>query len=339
VQRPLVTHWEIGNEPDIGESGGCPYLITDPEEYGEYYAMTVAPILEVFPEARVGGPALAGVSSPLLPGLLEYCRGTGTQLDFVSWHRYHNSPADHAECVRLARRALGQFPGQRPETMVTEWNSALVGKVSVEEMAYSPRRAAIVAAAIMDMMGVGLEWSFYYHVWDQVCFRDDFARFFCEAGVAGMARHWNEIPHRLGLFGVDGQVRPQYFVYQMLSRLGDEKLAVCPSGGLRVLAGRGENGLGAVVVNLGAEEAADRIANLRFRNVRPGTKSLTVERLDGDRPWCPDTLALRPVERRDVSVSTEFACQVVSPADSVVAVWLTDTPASAPDRRFASALT
>ena len=33
VEHPLVTHWEIGNETDIGESGGTPYLIPDPEAY------------------------------------------------------------------------------------------------------------------------------------------------------------------------------------------------------------------------------------------------------------------------------------------------------------------
>jgi len=326
VQRPIVTHWEIGNEPDIGENGGCPYLITDPEEYGEYYAMTVRPILEVFPEARVGGPALASVHHELLPGLVDYCGRAGTQLDFVSWHRYSDSPGDHAECVRLARRALDGLPGRRPELMVTEWSCSLGGKVSVEERACDPRRAAITAAAIMDMMDAGLDWSFYYHIWDQTCFHDDFAPFFSQKGVALMTRHWNEIPHRLGLFGVEGQVRPQYFVYQMLSRLGDERLAVDSRPGLRALAGRDGDRVGVMIVNHGAEGAADRVANLRFCNLSPGVKSLTVERIGGDRRWRADALELDPVERRDVSVAGEFSCQVSVPADSVAAVWLTGSP-------------
>jgi len=124
VRRHLVTHWEIGNEPDIGEHGGCPYLITDPEDYGEYYAMTVRPILEVFPGARVGGPALASVRHELLAGLVKFCRRTGTRLDFVSWHLYSNSPTQHADSVRLARRAVDMFPGPRPETMVPRAPSA-----------------------------------------------------------------------------------------------------------------------------------------------------------------------------------------------------------------------
>lgn len=59
VDRPIVTYWEIGNEPDIGEEGGCPYLIKDPEDYAEYYKMTTQPILTTCPQTKVGGPAVA----------------------------------------------------------------------------------------------------------------------------------------------------------------------------------------------------------------------------------------------------------------------------------------
>ena len=322
VERRIVTHWEIGNEPDIGENGGCPYLITNPEEYGEYYAMTVRPILDVFPEAQVGGPALAGVRSPLLPGLADYCGRTGTQLDFVSWHLYSNSPAQHVSCIHEARRALDGYAGPRPELMVTEWSSGLVGKVSVAEQADDPRRAAIAAASIIDMTAEGLDWSFYYHIWDQTCFHDDFAPIFSDKGLAGMTRHWNEVPHRLGLFSVGGDVRPQYFVYRMLSRLGDEKLAADSREGLRVLAGKAADRVGVLMVNHNADEVVDHVANLTFRNLRPGLKTLTTCRVDGDHLWCADTLELKPVECRDVSVSGPFQCQAYVPADSVVMVSL-----------------
>ncbi len=330
VQREIVTHWEIGNEPDIGEHGGSPYLITDPEEYAEYYAMTARAVLEAFPAARVGGPALAGVRHDLLPGLVEYCRRTETQLDFVSWHVYSDSASKHAECVNHIQRTLDGFPGPRPELLVTEWSCALGSPVSVEDQAWASRRAAIIAAAIVDMMAAGLDWSFYYHIWDQACFHDDFAPFFSEAGARGMVRHWNEMPHRLGLFGVSGEVRPQYFVYQMLSQLGDEKLAADPSAGLRALAGRADGRIGVLVVNQNDDEPSDRIANLRFRNLAPGVKSLAVHRIDGDHRRCTDTLELRPLERRTVSVAEEFQCQVYLPSDSVAALWLTDEPGPRP---------
>src|SRR6185503_9596103 len=51
-----LRYWEIANEPDIGESGGCPYRFK-PDSYVRYYERTAAAILKANPEARVGDPA------------------------------------------------------------------------------------------------------------------------------------------------------------------------------------------------------------------------------------------------------------------------------------------
>ena len=50
-----IRYWEVANEPDIGEDGGCPYRFK-PESYLRYYRHTVAAILRADPEARAGGP-------------------------------------------------------------------------------------------------------------------------------------------------------------------------------------------------------------------------------------------------------------------------------------------
>ena len=59
-----IRYWEVGNEPDIGEDGGCPYRFT-PENYLPYYQHTVAAILRADPDAKVGGPAVANYRSPI----------------------------------------------------------------------------------------------------------------------------------------------------------------------------------------------------------------------------------------------------------------------------------
>lgn len=329
VERRIVTHWEIGNEPDIGEHGGCPYLIRNPAEYGEYYAMTVRAILEAFPDARVGGPALANVRHELLPGLLEYCGRTSTRLDFISWHLYNSIPRLHGEYVRLVKALLERFRDPPLELMVTEWNRRLDDPISVEDHAYEPRRAAVVAAAVVEMLEAKLDWSFYYHIWDQTCFPGDFSPFFSEAGVAGMARHWNEIPHRLGLFGVSEEVRPQYFVYQMLSRLGEERLAAHSTTDVRVLAGVSQGRVGVMAVNHSMEESCDRVAIIRFHGLRPGLKRLIVQRVDDQCRWCDEALEMRPVEKRDVCTSGDFECHVFLPADSVAVACLDDRAVAA----------
>jgi len=70
---------------DIGEDGGCPYRFK-PDSYVRYYQHTAAAILRAEPEARVGGPALANVRSPLLPALLDAAQTNRTPVHFVSWH-------------------------------------------------------------------------------------------------------------------------------------------------------------------------------------------------------------------------------------------------------------
>ena len=120
VEKQIVTHWEIGNEPDIGEAGGSPYLMTDPQVYHAYYAATVKPITEVFPQGVIGGPAAANLLDEPLPGFIELCRQNGTQLDFLSWHLYHNDPGRHAYQVSVAKRLCAglDYP---VDLFVTEW--------------------------------------------------------------------------------------------------------------------------------------------------------------------------------------------------------------------------
>jgi xylan 1,4-beta-xylosidase len=322
VERPIVTHWEIGNETDIGESGGTPYLIPDPEAYTAFYRMALPPVLQAFPEARVGGPAACWIDNEPLPGFVERCRKEGLRLDFVTWHLYHDDPARHAAGVEKARRMLSGFPGRPPELYVTEWNKSFES-VSVEESAFAPRRAANAAAILLAMRNAGLDGSFYYHLWDQVCDPANFEPFFSPKGVNGMLRHWNEVPHRFGLFGVGEDVRPQYFVYQMLSRLGVEQVAAqSDEPDARVLAARGEGQVSALIANWSPQTSCDRVLTLRFAGLSPGRKRLTTRRIDGERRWTADTLELVPVEHREVVTGGAFQCQVLAPADSVTWVAL-----------------
>ena len=337
VERKIVTYWEIGNETDIGENGGSPFLIPDPESYIQFYEMTIAPILATFPTAKVGGPAACWIDNEPLPGLVEYCRRTGTQLDFISWHLYSSDPQKHAIGVERAKKLLDGYPGTRPEMLVTEWSKGFEGvddfydthtremgrAVSVEDMAFEPRRAAIVAASILAFMKAGLDWSFYYHLWDQVFYAESFRPFFSPYGLNLMIEHWNETPHRFGLFGVNGEVRPQYFVYRMLGMMGAERLAcTADEPDLHVLASRDGATLTTFVANCNRQRSQDRIVTLHFDHLESGPKHLTVYRIDDQRRWSPTTLDLEPLEQRAVDSFATFRCQVYLPADSIALVQL-----------------
>ena len=341
VEKPYVTYWEVGNETDIGENGGAPYLIPDPDDYMLFYLMTIKPILEVFPDAKVGGTAACWIDNEPLVGFIERCLRDDVRLDFISWHRYNSNPAMHALGVEQAKQRLAGFKGKKPEMLYTEWapQFPVIGDsidlhrkphpqhISVDEIAYEPYRAASIAASILRMLDAGLDWSFYYHIWDQCFYPDKFRPFFSEHGLALMHEHWNEVPHRFGMFGVEAEVRPHYFVYAMLARLGAERIAAqTDQPALSVLATRAPHRVSALLVNFELTGARDCVAQLKLTLPNPGEKMLTIYRLDEKRSWSGETFDLIPVERRTVVAFAEYRCQVLLPAYSVALVELEDKP-------------
>jgi hypothetical protein len=215
-----IRYWEVGNEVDIGESGGTPYRF-QPASYVRYYERTAAAILRADPEARVGGPALANVRSPIFPALLEACATRKLPLHFVSWHLYSSSPAAIRSTIDYAHGLLREHPGLKPETFLDEWNMDLFNPP------LDPRfQPCYVVETIWQMKDAGLDWSCYYHVRDYYVSCDTFAKFFSAHGAAFMTRWWNRQPQFDGLFDYQNQVRPAYFAFKLLSRMAGDRLRV-----------------------------------------------------------------------------------------------------------------
>ena len=213
-----IRYWEIANEPDIGEDGGCPYRFK-PDSYVRYYQHTAAAILRADPEARVGGPALASVRSPILPALLEAARTNQTTLHFVSWHAYTSSPGSVRKTIDFAKDLLKKYPTLKPETMLDEWNMDLTNPP------LDPRfQPCFVAEVIWQMKDAGLDYSCYFHIRDWQVDINQFRPFFSINGAAFMARWWNRMPQFDGLFDYQNNIRPAYFTFKLLSRLQGDRL-------------------------------------------------------------------------------------------------------------------
>ena len=225
----LVTHykqrglkgiyWEVANEPDIGEDGGCPYRFKA-ENYPRYYQHTVAAILRADPTAKVGGPALAGWKSPILPALLAFCARQKVPLHFVSWHIYDSNPADIEDTIQGVKALLANYPTLKPETILDEWNMALT--VPPKNPQIQP---CFVAETAWRMKASGLDYSCYYHIREYHVDRDRFAKFFSLKGASFMAAWWNRMPQYDGLFDYQNVMRPAYFTFQLMSRLTGDRLA------------------------------------------------------------------------------------------------------------------
>jgi hypothetical protein len=226
----LVTHykqrgageiyWEVGNEGDIGESGGCPFRFT-PENYVRFYQHTVAAIRRADPKAKVGGPAVASSRSPILPALLEHCAAGRSPLDFVSWHIYNSDPLAIRKTIDGVRALVGKHPSLKPELILNEWNMSLSNPVL--DTRFQP---AFIVETAWQMKEARLNYSCYYHIRDYHVERDIFARFMSPDGASAMARWWNRMPQYDGLFDYQNTMRPSYFAFKLLSRLVGAKLPI-----------------------------------------------------------------------------------------------------------------
>jgi len=213
-----IRYWEVANEPDIGESGGCPYRFT-PDSYVRYYKHTAKAILAADPEAKVGGPALAGVRSPILPTLLNACDDGNTPLHFISWHIYSSDPAQVRGTIAYASDLLKTHSRLKLETFLDEWN------MDLQDPPLDPRfQPCFTLETIWQMKDTGLDYSCYYQIRDVHVDHDQFTPFMSPQGAAFMTRWWNRMPQYDGLFDFQDRVRPSYFAFKLLARLTGNRL-------------------------------------------------------------------------------------------------------------------
>jgi len=211
-------YWEVGNEGDIGESGGSPYRFT-PESYVRYYQHTVAAILRADPAAHVGGPAVADYKSPILAALLDAAESKKTPLSFISWHGYDSSPKAIQATIEYQKNLLAKHPTLHPETILDEWNMALTVPPT------DPRiQPAFIAETAWRMKESGLNYSCYYHIRDYHVDRAQFATYTSPGGASFMASWWNRMPQYSGLFDYQNVMRPAYFTFELLARVTGDRL-------------------------------------------------------------------------------------------------------------------
>jgi xylan 1,4-beta-xylosidase len=219
-----IRYWEVANEPDIGEDGGCPYRF-QPDSYCRYYKHTVAAILRADPNALVGGPALANPGSPILPALLDLCSKEEIPLHFVSWHIYSSDPKRIRATIDNVKTLLKKYPTLKPETFLDEWNMNLGFPPS--DVRIQP---CYVAEVAWQMKEGGLDYSCYYHIRDYHVSFERFAPFMSAKGTAFMTGWWNRMPQFDGLFDFQNNVRPAYFTFKLLSRLTGQRLRLTSDG-------------------------------------------------------------------------------------------------------------
>ncbi|MCZ7634792.1 MAG: hypothetical protein M5U12_01200 [Verrucomicrobia bacterium] len=182
------------------------------------------------------------MAGPFQPGefllrFLRRCRDRGLPLDFFSWHRYADDPADFARCAQAVRQLLDAHGFSRTESHLNEWN-------------YLPRRG--LAPMMPEGQGPIREaWSAElrgpkgaaFVVWTLLSLQD---------APVDMANFYAADIQAFGLFNFHGVPQKTFFAFRTFRALLDTPRRVqtppCIAGGVAVGAGLDGSGTRAAVL-------------------------------------------------------------------------------------------
>jgi xylan 1,4-beta-xylosidase len=225
IQR-LVTHWvarygtrevaewffEVWNEPNLKA-----FWTGTQDDYFRLYKVTANAIKKVDASLKVGGPATA--RDGWIEEFREFCETHNAPLDFVTTHHYPTDALGHEdddtdtqlatsrrgilrEWAQGTRRRAGELP-----LYYTEWNSSSNPRDPRHDEPYAAAFAAKTALEASDLVDGYSFWTF--------------SDIFEENYFPSVPFHGG-----FGLLNLHGIAKPTYRAFQMLHRLGSERLLV-----------------------------------------------------------------------------------------------------------------
>ena len=331
--REEVRRWpfEVWNEPNLKA-----FWPGSRAAYFRLYAATARAVKAVDPDIPVGGPATA--QNAWIEEFLAFCQHRGLPADFVSTHHYPNDDASRPgvgvedQLARVYRNVLQEHErkaraqtGKRP-LYYTEWNAATDARLPLHDEPYSAAfavKAALEAAGIVD----ACSWWTFSDIFEE--------------------NYFPSVPFHggFGLLTLHGIPKPVYRAFELLHRLGEERLAVTGNHAtVDAWVVRRGSGVTVVLTNWTLPRHPIRREDVRFRLTGGRTpQNAWIERIDAEngnarrlwRDWGEPTYPTRrqveelhraseiPRERLAVRMEEEeIAFEVVLPPQSVAAVTL-----------------
>jgi xylan 1,4-beta-xylosidase len=282
--RRLASHWvdrygidevrrwyfEVWNEPNLPA-----FWAGTQEDYFTLYRATAHALKRVDAGLRMGGPATA--ANAWLPEFLDFCEREGLPADFVSTHHYPNDPlwSEDQDTERelaggrrgamreWAREARQQARGK--PLLYTEWNASSNPRYPPQDEPYAAAFAVKTALEASEFVDAYAFWTF--------------TDIFEENYFPSLPFHGG-----FGLLTLHGVPKPVYRAFELLHRLGEERLPV--EGGhdtVDAWAVRRHDSLTVLLTNhalprqpLAAERVRVEVADA------PPPRSARVERIDGN---------------------------------------------------------
>jgi xylan 1,4-beta-xylosidase len=262
-------YFEVWNEPNIDFWAGDPKQTT----YWELYDHTARAIKAVNPRLRVGGPATA--QAAWADAFIQHCTQEKVPVDFVSTHVYGNDraqdvfgtdeniPRDKMVC-RAVKKVHDQIKSSsKPDLPLiwSEYNASYKNEPEVTDSIYMGPWLADTIRQCDGLVDVMSYWTF--------------SDVFEEQGVVKTPLYGG-----YGLIAVDDIPKPAYDVFQLLHKLGDERISVNSDSAL--LTRRSDGKLVLAIWNYAPPDQAGspRTLSLRFQNTK--AKNASISRVDHD---------------------------------------------------------
>jgi xylan 1,4-beta-xylosidase len=264
-----VENWyfEVWNEPNIDFWAGEPKQAT----YWQLYDVAAQAIKKVDPKLRVGGPATA--QAAWVTAFLKHSSDTHVPVDFVSTHVYGNDraqdvfatdetiPRDQMVC-RAVRKVHDEIRASSTPGLPLIWSEFNASYSNEPEVTDAPFMGPWLASTIAQCDGLVDVMSYW-----------SFSDVFDEQGVPKSPFYGG-----FGLIAEDGIPKPAYAAFELLHKMGSERLDVDSKTAL--LTRRKDGTLALVVWNYSApdSEGETRTVAIRFRNFHP--QRATISRVD-----------------------------------------------------------
>ncbi len=304
-----VNMWEVLNESDAGEWGGAPYH-TKPKDYAIFYEHIARAVKKADPKAKIGGPAVSNASkegSKITPYLLQYCSEKNLPFDFLTWHRYADNPLRIKESIVTMKNLLKKYPKIKCETGITEWSASFVANYMkyTKNPAYMPN---FIIESIFQMVEEGLSFCNYYQIRNLNFTEGIFKEWISKKALSTFG--WcNYCFTHLGIFDYQGQPRPAYFAFKLLSRLAGKRIRIYDvDGNVKVLAAYDEDFkmVNALIWNFAVEKPKKETIKLNIYNAEKGEWRYTRFLLDVKTNSSEENRRLRIVERKFIKNTDHF---------------------------------
>ena len=262
-------YFEVWNEPNLDFWAGDPKQAS----YWELYDHTARAIKAVNPRLRVGGPATA--QAAWADAFIQHCTQENVPVDFVSTHVYGNDraqdvfgteeniPRDKMVC-RAVKKVHDQIKSSsKPDLPLiwSEYNASYKNEPEVTDSIYMGPWLADTIRQCDGLVDVMSYWTF--------------SDVFEEQGVVKTPLYGG-----YGLIAVDDIPKPAYDVFQLLHKLGDERISVNSDSAL--LSRKNDGNLVLALWNYAPPDqmGSPRTLSLRFQNTK--AKVASISRVDHD---------------------------------------------------------